>query len=83
MAVVKEIVTPQYTVRVHDDCYINRTPEEIKGSMERISKIVLASQRRRFLESQRNEGRADEDHNLQDYESESIHRAEDREKPSA
>ena len=83
MAVVKEVVTPQYTVRVHDDCYINRTPEEIKGSMERISKIVLASQRRRFLESQRKEGRTDEDHNLQDYESESIHRAEDQEKPSA
>lgn len=55
MAVVKEIVTPQYTVRVHDDCYINRTPEEIKESMERISKIVLSSQKRRFLEKQKKE----------------------------
>ena len=82
MAVVKEIATPRYTVRVHDDYYINRTPEEIKGSLERISKIILASQKRRFLESQRKEGKAD-DHNLQDNKSRSIHRAEDREKPSA
>ena len=83
MAVVKEVVTPQYTVGVHDDCYINRTPEEIKGSLERISKIILASQKRRFLESQRKEDKADEDRNIQDYKSRSIHRAEDREKPSA
>lgn len=37
----------------------------------------------RMEESQRKEGKADEDCNLQDYESESIHRTEDREKPSA
>lgn len=83
MAVVKEVTKPEYTVSVHDDSYINRTPEEIKGSVERISKTILASQKRRFLENQRKEGKADEDHNLQDYENESIHRAEDREKPSA
>lgn len=61
MAVVKEIVTPRYTVRVHDDCYINRTPEEIRMSLERISKIVLASQKRRFLEEQERK-RMDETH---------------------
>lgn len=82
MAVVKEVTKPEYTVSVHDDSYINRTPEEFKGSVERISKTILASQKRRFLESQRKEGKAD-DHNLQDNKSRSIHRAEDREKPSA
>lgn len=82
MAVVKEVTKPEYTVSVHDDCYINRTQEEFKGSVERISKTILASQKRRFLESQRKEGKAD-DHNLQDNKSRSIHRAEDREKPSA
>ena len=60
MAVVKEVTKPEYTVSVHDDSYINRTPEEFKGSVERISKIILASQKRRFLESQRKEGKADE-----------------------
>lgn len=83
MAVVKEVTKPEYTVSVHDDCYINRTPEEIKGSLERISKTILASQKRRFLESQRKEGKADEDRYVQNNESRSIHRAEDREKPSA
>lgn len=50
---VRTILKPQYEVHVHDDCYRDRSPQEQAESLKRISRIVLASQRRRYLETQK------------------------------
>lgn len=52
MAVVKEVKTDAYTVRVHDDCYRDRTPEEIQETVQNISRTIFASQLRRHQEEQ-------------------------------
>ena len=50
MAVVKEVKTDAYTVRVHDDCYRDRTPEQIRETVRNISKTIFHSQQRRHQE---------------------------------
>lgn len=50
MAVVKEVKTDTYTVRVHDDCYKDRTPEQIRETVQNISRTIFKSQQRHHQE---------------------------------
>ena len=40
MAVVKEIKEGACKITVHDDCYINRTKEEVEQTIKNVSAII-------------------------------------------
>lgn len=53
VAVVRDYYTPEGChIIVHDDCYKDKTPEETQEIVDRVSKIVLQEEFRKFVQSQ-------------------------------
>lgn len=55
MALVEEYYIGSTKIRIYDDAYINRTPEEIEQTYKRIAEIVMRSRARQALEKKRKE----------------------------
>jgi len=48
MAVVREYMNGNCRITVHDDSYINKSPEEVQAVIDRVSKLVIDEDFRRY-----------------------------------
>lgn len=54
MAIVRDYYSPEGChIIVHDDYYINKTPEEQQAIISRVSELILREEFRKFTEQQR------------------------------
>lgn len=56
MAIVRDYITPEGChIKIDNACYKDRTPEETKKILDRVSELVLREEFVRYVKAQRNE----------------------------
>ncbi len=54
MAVVKDYFSPEGChIIVHDDCYKDKTLEEVRAIVDRVSEIVLRAEYQKYIENRK------------------------------